>query len=67
MGGNIIGVDICDECNHYFGSPDALIANPPRFAVEVCVKEVMNISQHFFLKHFKKQKKCVSSTTYSRK
>lgn len=50
MGGNIIGVDICDECNHYFGSPDALIANPPRFAVEVCVKEIMNISQHFFSK-----------------
>ena len=65
MGGTIIGVDICDSCNEYFGNPDALIVNPPRFAVEVCVKEVMNISRHFFLKHFKKQNEKLSSTLFS--
>lgn len=65
MGGNIVGFDICDECNHYFGSPDSLIANPPRFAVEVCVKEVMNISRHFFLKQFKKKNEKLSSTLFS--
>ena len=52
MGGTIIGVDICDECNYYFGTTDSLLPAPPKFAVELCVKEVMNISRHFFLKTF---------------
>lgn len=60
MGGDIIGFDICDECNHYFGSPDSLIPVPPRFAVEVCVKEVMNISRHFFLNRGKQKEKLCS-------
>lgn len=65
MGGTIIGADICDDCNDYFGSSDELITNPPRFAVEVCVKEVMNISRHFFLKQFKKKKEKLSSMLFN--
>lgn len=57
MGGDMIGVDICDECNHYFGTTDSLISTPPRFAVEICVKEVMNISRHFFLNRGKQKLK----------
>lgn len=60
MGGNVIGVDICDDCNHYFGTIDALIPTPPKLAVEVCVKEVMNISQHFFLNRGKQKQKLKS-------
>lgn len=30
MGGTIIGADICDDCNEYFGSSDELILSPPR-------------------------------------
>lgn len=65
MGGTIIGVDICDDCNEYFGSTDNLILSPPRFAVEVCVKEVMNISRHFFLKQFKKKREKLSSMLFN--
>ena len=65
MGGDIIGVDICDDCNHYFGSPDSLIPAPPRFGVELCVKEVMNIARHFFLKQFQKQKEKLSSMLFN--
>ena len=65
MGGTIIGFDICDDCNEYFGSSDELILSPPRFAVEVCVKEVMNISRHFFLKQFKKKKEKLSSMLFN--
>ena len=65
MGGEIIGVDICDDCNKYFGSSDYLILNPPRFGVEVCVKEVMNVARHFFLKQFKKQKEKLKSMLFN--
>lgn len=60
MGGDVVGVDICYDCNSYFGNPDFLIPAPPRFAVEVCVKEVMNISRHFFLNQRNKKQKLKS-------
>ena len=49
----------CWVCGYmaHFGSPDDLISNPPRFAVEVCVKEVMNISRHFFLSNLKSKRR----------
>lgn len=53
MGGEIIGVDICDNCNGYFGCSDTLIKVPPRWPVEVCVKEIIGIARYLFLKHEK--------------
>ena len=41
LGGVSIGVDICNECNHYFGEPD-LLSNP-QLNIEVCVKEIFGI------------------------
>lgn len=43
LGGQNIGVDICDECNHYFGEPDKKLF--PRLSIEVCVKEILGLSQ----------------------
>ncbi len=43
LGGINIGKDICDECNHYFGEPDKLVR--PNLCIEVCVKEVLGLSQ----------------------
>lgn len=60
MGGDVVGMDICDDCNHYFGTTDSLIPTPPRFAVELCVKEVMNISRHFFLNRGKQKQRLKS-------
>lgn len=60
MGGDVIGCDICDDCNNYFGSEDSLIAKAPKTAVEVCVKEVMNISRHFFLNRDKQKQRLKS-------
>lgn len=56
MGGEIIGVDICDECNKYFGSSDILIKEPPKWSIEVCVKEIIGIARYLFLKHEKNTK-----------
>lgn len=44
MGGRNIGFDICDECNHYFGTVDKTIT--PNLAVEVCVKEILNLTKY---------------------
>lgn len=41
LGGNIIGFDICDKCNRYFGT-----ANPnsiTKISIEACMKEILNI------------------------
>lgn len=40
MGGRNIGVDVCDECNHYFVTADKTLH--PALTIEVCVKEVMD-------------------------
>lgn len=44
MGGRNIGFDICDECNHYFGTVDKSIT--PNLSVEVCVKEILNLTKY---------------------
>ncbi len=44
MGGRNIGFDICDDCNHYFGTVDKNIE--PNLAVEVCVKEILNLTKY---------------------
>ena len=44
MGGKQIGFDVCDECNHYFGTIDMNIQ--PHLAVETCVKEVLNVTKY---------------------
>lgn len=41
LGSISIGVDICDECNHYFGQPDNLVF--PKLCIEVCVKEIFSL------------------------
>lgn len=45
MGGEIVGVDICDECNHYFGTP---IHGMPG-SIEEALKDVFGVSQYFML------------------
>lgn len=64
MGGYVIGVDICDDCNYYFGSPDTLISIPPKPAFELCAKEVMNVFRHFFIKQRKERLKSVFFSYY---
>ncbi len=46
LGSVSIGVDICDECNHYFGEPDKL--SKPNLCIEVCVKEIFGMTKHLF-------------------
>ena len=41
LGSINIGVDICDECNHYFGQPDDFVF--PKLCIEVCVKEIFGL------------------------
>lgn len=41
LGSQNIGVDICDECNHYFGEPDLL--SSPTLSVEGAVKEIFGV------------------------
>ena len=41
LGSNRIGFDVCDDCNHFFGSPDSSMC--PRIAVETSVKEIFGI------------------------
>lgn len=41
LGGVRIGVDICNECNHYFGETDSL--SKLSLSIEVCVKEIFGI------------------------
>ena len=41
LGGNIIGVDVCDECNHYFGT----CTKNERVSVDMAFKEVLQLSK----------------------
>lgn len=41
LGGQHIGVDICDECNHYFGQADKL--STPQLRIDECFKEIFSI------------------------
>lgn len=43
LGGNHIGFDICDKCNHYFGEPDKAVK--PSISVENSVKEIIGITK----------------------
>ncbi len=52
LGGQNICEEICDSCNHYFGSPQS---NLP--SVELVFKEVFNISRYFLLESIQEQKK----------
>jgi len=38
LGSNTIGFDICDKCNHFFGTIDKTVK--PSLAIEVCFKEI---------------------------
>lgn len=44
MGGRNIGVDVCDDCNHYFGTIDNTIRPP--LSPEICVKEILNVTEY---------------------
>ena len=44
LGSSNIGVDICDDCNHYFGQPDPTIYRPV-LGVELAVKEVLGVQR----------------------
>ncbi len=44
MGGRTIGFDVCDNCNRYFGTPD--MAAEPHLSVEVCIKEILNVTDY---------------------
>lgn len=44
MGGRTIGVDVCDDCNHYFGSIDK--TKRPPLSPEICVKEILNVTEY---------------------
>jgi hypothetical protein len=46
LGGDSICDNVCDYCNHYFGSPQA--QSP---AIEVILKEILNISKYLLLHH----------------
>lgn len=41
LGSDRIGFDVCDECNHFFGTPDK--AMRPHIAVETSVKEILGV------------------------
>lgn len=51
LNGKNICENVCDECNAYFGSTTS--SKP---AVEVCLKEVLNLSKHILLKQAGKDK-----------
>lgn len=46
LGGDSICDNVCDLCNHYFGSPQS--QSP---AIEVVLKEILNISKYLLLHH----------------
>jgi len=46
LGGDNICNNVCDYCNHYFGSPQS--QSP---AIEVVLKEMLNISKYLILNH----------------
>lgn len=47
LGSVSIGVDICNECNHYFGEPDLL--TKPHLCIEVCVKEIFGLIKQLII------------------
>jgi len=49
LGGGNICENVCDECNHHFGSPQS---HSP--AVEVVLKEILNISKYLLLNQLNK-------------
>lgn len=49
LGGTNICEHVCDDCNHFFGSP-----SNNNVAIEVALKEVLNISRFFLLSKDKK-------------
>lgn len=44
LGGKTIGVDICDSCNNFFGTPDHSMT--PHLSPEVCVKEIFGMIRY---------------------
>ena len=44
LGGQSICTNVCDSCNHYFGSP-----NDKSPAIEVVLKEILNLSKYLLL------------------
>lgn len=52
LGGKQICEEVCDDCNHYFGSPKP---NVP--SVELVFKETFNISRHYLLHSINQHKK----------
>lgn len=51
LGGNSICNNVCDDCNHYFGSPKPQIPS-----IEVSLKELLNVSRHILLRATGKEK-----------
>lgn len=46
MGSCTIGFDICNDCNHFFGTIDKKIK--PFLSIEVCVNEIFNVIRLMF-------------------
>jgi hypothetical protein len=46
MSSDMIGFDICNHCNHYFGERDKL--SEPNLTIEVCVKEIFGMTKFMF-------------------
>ncbi|MCE4566029.1 hypothetical protein INQ51_17045 [Maribellus sp. CM-23] len=44
LGSNVIGFDICDSCNTYFGSVEK--SSPYQMSVETAFKEILNVSKY---------------------
>lgn len=45
MGGEIVGEDVCDDCNHFFGTP---LKGLPG-SIEEAIKDIFGVSRHFML------------------
>lgn len=43
LGSNRIGFDVCDDCNHFFGTPDKSMF--PAIAVETSLKEIFGVTR----------------------
>jgi len=41
LGSDTIGFDICDDCNHFFGTVDNTVK--PHLSIEVCFKEIFGM------------------------
>lgn len=51
LGGKSLCDNVCDICNHYFGSP-----TPQAPSIEVVFKEIFNLSKHILLSYNKEKK-----------